>query len=309
MGISGKDRLKKMRSEAATAGDIAAPTAVPHIFRALSDRSERTDVQELELTAIQVDPDQPRKYIDEVKLRELAASIKEKGVLQPILVKRVGEGQFRIVYGERRYRACQLLGQTTIKAIIKDSCEDSQEIALIENIQRENLNPIEECMGIKKLMEKKGYTQEEVAIILGKDQPSISRALKIAEFVIASPDAAEITTGSRVGMEHLLIAAGQKSVDEGTALLKQIVSNKMSVARAREASKKQNPSTVLLDEKNVIKKLHSLRKNVDLSFMETVSVTNTSKYQHELETTMAHLETAKTRIQEEITRITTPGIG
>ena len=307
----GKDRLKKLMAQAGGTGvpaESSAPAADAHIFRVLAVRSDRPDLADIELTAIRADPDQPRKYFDEVKLQELAASIKEKGLLQPIIIKRVGEGSFRIVCGERRFRACQIAGNTTIRAVIKDDCEDSAEIALIENIQRENLSPIEECMGIRDLINKKGYTQAEAASILGKDQPSISRAIKIAVFIAKVPDKSKIdalvhNSGHKVGIEHLLIAASEETVEGGIAVLEQIIENKMPVSKARGTVRnKLSP----LNETGLLKKLNSIRKGLDLSFIGSVKVSDTARYRQELETTLEHLEKTKGKIREEISRITEP---
>ena len=134
-------------------------------------------ITELDVEKIAPNPDQPRKYFDEKSLQELADSIEAKGLLQPILV-RVGEGDtYVVVAGERRYRAHKLLNRPTIAAII--TAGDSDEIALIENIQRENLQPLEEAEALQRLIDTHGYTHEEVARVVGKARNTITSLLSI----------------------------------------------------------------------------------------------------------------------------------
>jgi len=146
----------------------------PEMFGASADLPR---ISELDIEKIEPNPDQPRKYFDEESLKELAASIESRGLLQPILV-RVGEGDtYIVVAGERRYRAHKLLNRATIAAIITSG--DSDELALIENMQRENLTPVEEAEGIKRLIEKHGYHHEDAARIVGKARNTVTSLLKI----------------------------------------------------------------------------------------------------------------------------------
>jgi ParB/RepB/Spo0J family partition protein len=131
----------------------------------------------------QVSPDdgQPRKRFDKEKLEELAASIKSKGVIEPITVLYSDNGQYRIITGERRYKASKMAGLKEIPCIIRQVSEqDILTIQLIENLQRENLNPVEEALALKKLMDN-GTKQKDAAKLIGKSQPYISQSLKILE--------------------------------------------------------------------------------------------------------------------------------
>jgi ParB family chromosome partitioning protein len=129
---------------------------------------------------IKPNPDQPRKQFTEESLRELAASIKEKGVLQPILVEQVADQEYAIIAGERRYRAAKIAGLTKIPVIIKSFSETEKlEISLIENIQREDLTPIEEAQAYKHLLELAKITQEELAEHLGKNRSTIANSLRL----------------------------------------------------------------------------------------------------------------------------------
>ncbi|MGI6552393.1 MAG: ParB/RepB/Spo0J family partition protein [Bacillota bacterium] len=136
----------------------------------------------VELPIDQVEPGdfQPRQSFDQEKLLELASSIKEHGVVQPIVVRRTAEGRYRIVAGERRWRACKQLKLPTIPAIIKDySDREVTEIALIENVQREDLNPLEEAAAYKALLEEYDLTQEQLSQRIGKSRSFIANMLRL----------------------------------------------------------------------------------------------------------------------------------
>ncbi|MGB4141104.1 MAG: ParB/RepB/Spo0J family partition protein, partial [Limnochordia bacterium] len=128
-----------------------------------SDTLNRNLVSQIEVDKITANPFQPRKHFDQEKLEELAESIKNHGVLEPIIVRRAG-GEYQIVIGERRWRACQLAGLATVPAVVKElSDREMTEMALIENLQREDLNAIEEAEGYQILIDEFSLTQEEVA--------------------------------------------------------------------------------------------------------------------------------------------------
>ncbi len=134
----------------------------------------------LSISEIEPDRGQPRTKFTEEALAELEASIREFGVLQPLLVRPMSDGSYKIVAGERRYRASRRAGLTEVPVIIKSLTDaEAAAIALIENLQREDLNPIEEAAGIRKLIEEYGYTQEEAAEKLSKSRPAIANALRL----------------------------------------------------------------------------------------------------------------------------------
>ena len=136
-------------------------------------------VRQISVDAIQPNPYQPRRTFNEENLRELADSIKEKGVLQPVTVRAVGQG-FQLVAGERRWRATQIAGLTEIPALVRDlSDREVMEIALIENLQREDLNPIEEAKAYGVLIQEFQLTQEEVAQAVGKGRPTVANRLRL----------------------------------------------------------------------------------------------------------------------------------
>ena len=128
-------------------------------------------ISKLRISLVDPKRDQPRKYFDKEALEQLAASIAENGLLQPILVREYAEGRYQIIAGERRFRACKLAGLAEIPAIVLDRTDrDVAQIALIENIQREDLNPLEEAMAYKSLAEEYGMTQEELSEKIGKSR-------------------------------------------------------------------------------------------------------------------------------------------
>ena len=137
-------------------------------------------VFELELKKVYPNPNQPRKIFDEVSLNELASSIKANGVIMPIVVNKDSEGQYMIIAGERRFRASKIAGKTSIPAIVKEYDERQvKEISLIENLQREDLNPIEAATAMKQLMEDYGLTQEELSNRIGKNRSTIANTLRL----------------------------------------------------------------------------------------------------------------------------------
>lgn len=144
-----------------------------------SSGKEGEAVIELKISEIRRNPYQPRMEFNEDKLRELADSIETHGVIQPIVVRKAVKG-YDIVAGERRYRACRMLGRETIPVIVKEMTDtEMMELAIIENLQRENLNPLEEAMSYRQLMTTLNITQNEVAERLGKSRPYIANMLRL----------------------------------------------------------------------------------------------------------------------------------
>ena len=187
-----------------------------------------------------VDPksDQPRKYFDKEALEELADSIRENGLLQPILVREYGDGRYQIIAGERRFRACKLAGLTEIPAIILDRDNKSvAQIALIENIQREDLNPIEEAMAYKSLKDEYDMTQEELSERIGKSRSAIAnsiRLLDLPESILAMVAARELSVG------HARTLLGVKDPEDMILLAQFAAEQDLSVRQLEEQVKKIN---------------------------------------------------------------------
>jgi len=146
---------------------------------AQNQENEQT-VDEINIEDIYPNPDQPRKNFDEAAMAELADSIREHGVITPIVLTKRDDGKFMIIAGERRYRAAKRAGLYTIPAVVRDySDREIKEISLIENLQREDLNPIEAAVGMKKLMDDYKLTQDELAQRIGKSRPAIANTLRL----------------------------------------------------------------------------------------------------------------------------------
>lgn len=134
----------------------------------------------LSINEIQRNEDQPRKTFDEGALQELSDSITQHGVLQPLLVRPLPQGGYQLVAGERRWRASRMAGLKEVPVVIRELSDvETMEIAIIENLQREDLNPIEEAEGLQALIDRCGFTQEEVAVSVGKSRPAIANALRL----------------------------------------------------------------------------------------------------------------------------------
>ena len=154
------------------------PPPSPVMTEKADDTGER--VIYINLSAITPNPNQPRKTFDDDSLNELAESIKSQGVIQPIIVEEYAPGKYSIIAGERRFRAAQIAGLNTIPSIIKSFGEiQRMEVSLIENVQRENLNPIEEAFAYQYLIQKSGYTQEEVARKVGKSRSAVTNSIRL----------------------------------------------------------------------------------------------------------------------------------
>ncbi|MBQ0104938.1 MAG: ParB/RepB/Spo0J family partition protein [Armatimonadetes bacterium] len=156
-------------------------------------------VQKIPLDLIDPNPYQPRKQFDERKMADLAESIKKHGVLQPVLMRKKNDGRYELIAGERRFRASKIAGQAYIPANVKVlSDQESLEIALIENIQREDINPIETAMGYRRLMDEFNYTQEDLSKVIGKSRSAIANTLRLLSLpnnAIAMITAKQLTEG------------------------------------------------------------------------------------------------------------------
>lgn len=137
------------------------------------------DISTLRISEIEPNKNQPRKSFNNETLKQLADSIREHGVLQPLIVRSIASGDYMIIAGERRWRAAKMAGLSEIPVIIRDDLSEEQamQIAMIENLQRENLNPIEEALGYKELIDKFGMTQDKLAQVLGKARSSVANSL------------------------------------------------------------------------------------------------------------------------------------
>ena len=195
-------------------------------------------VQTLRILDIEPKQDQPRKYFDEDSLNQLAESIKQHGLIQPIIVREVGGGFYQIIAGERRWRASRIAGLTDIPAIIIDAdALKAAELAIIENIQREDLNPYEEAQAYRSLMTQYSLTQEEVASKVGKSRSAIAntmRLLDLPEEVLEMLQAQDISAG------HARALLGLKDKDAIIDTAHKILIRSLSVRDTEDLVKKMN---------------------------------------------------------------------
>ena len=201
-------------------------------------RATGTSVREVEVGRIRPNPAQPRRHFDENALVELAASIAERGVLQPIIVRPSGDG-FELVAGERRWRAAQRAQLHRIPALVRDmDSGTSAEIALIENVQRENLSAIEEAQGYQELTSAHGHSQEQVGKLVGKSRSHVTNLLRLLEL---PADVQEMLLRGDISMGHGRAIA---SAPDPSALAKEIVAGGLSVRQAELRAKLAKPGAV-----------------------------------------------------------------
>ena len=195
-----------------------------------------TRIETLPLREIEPDPGQPRKTFDDETLAELSASIAEHGLLQPIAVRPRASGGYLIVAGERRWRASRMAGLTEVPVIVKDvTDEQAMELALVENLQREDLDPVEEAVGIRELMDRCGLTQEQAARKLGKSRSALAnslRLLNLPETVLELLKSGFITIG------HAKVVLGLPTPELQAEAAQMIADNQLNVRQAEALCKK-----------------------------------------------------------------------
>ena len=199
-------------------------------------------IQEIPIGELDPNPDQPRKTFDEDTLRLLADSVRDQGVLQPLIVVAASNGRYRIIAGERRYRAGRMAGLETVPCIVKDlDIVRQMEISLIENLQREDLNPVDAARGIRALMQQCGYTQEKVASRLGKSRPAVANLIRL----LSLPE--EVTEMVRDGLltaGHARVLAGLTDAAEQIRLARLAADEGLNVRQLEALAakrKKQDP--------------------------------------------------------------------
>ena len=181
----------------------------------------------LPLEEIVPNKEQPRKTFDETALEELAESIRQHGVLQPLLVRPLPGGGYQLVAGERRYRASRIAGLREVPVVIRELSDvETMEIAIIENLQREDLNPIEEAEGLQALIDRCGFTQDQVAASVGKSRPAIANSLRLLKL---PPEVREMTKSGTISAGHAraLVTLGAR---QQQAAAETVVKDALSVA-------------------------------------------------------------------------------
>ena len=201
-----------------------------------------TSIQEIPVGELDPNPDQPRQSFDQESIGQLADSIRDQGVLQPLLVVPASGGRYRIIAGERRYRASRIAGLETVPCIVKDIDVIRQmEIALIENLQREDLNPMEAARGIQALMKQCGYTQEKVSARLGKSRPAVANLLRLLSL---PEEVTEMVRDGLISAGHARVLAGIRDPEEQIRLAHRAADEGMSVRRLEQlaSAAKEKPA-------------------------------------------------------------------
>ena len=200
-----------------------------------NDSEDENSSVTLRISEIEPNRSQPRKEFDEKALSELAESISQHGLLQPLLVRPLTLGGYQIVAGERRYRACRMAGLTEVPVIIRElSDTETMEIALIENLQREDLTPLEEALGYKALMDEHGFSQEEVAQSVGKSRPAVANALRLLKL----PESiAEYLKNGRISAGHARALLTLENEEQMKTVAEEIVGKDLSVRQVEKLCK------------------------------------------------------------------------
>lgn len=272
--VSLEDVVPVVREEAV----VEAPVEVSRIEEPAVQAEETPTIEEVierklnevPLDAIEPNPDQPRTNFKREELEELADSIAKEGLLQPILVRSIGEGKYQIIAGERRWQACQLLDLKTVPVTIKDADDmKALELALIENLQRSDLNPIEEAYGYRRLMERNSMSQADVAQAMSKGRSTIANALRLLDL---PEDAQQLLFEDKIQAGHARAILSIPTREGRHKLTKRLREQKMSVREAEQMARllagKPNPNAVHRDPmpaayKSVAKTLRDvLKRNV-----------------------------------------------
>jgi ParB family chromosome partitioning protein len=220
---------------------------------------------------------QPRNKFNKAKLQELADSIKKHGLAQPILVAAsIVPGEYEIIAGERRYRASKIADKKDIKAIVKQSADDKQrfDLALIENIQREDLNPIEEAKAFKRLIEEFEHTHEQIAEVVGKERSVISNTLRL----LSLPEDIQILiTEGKITSGHGRMLAGIEEEDQIRAIVDKILNEKLSVRAVEKLASGLKPEKKISKQKKQEVELVHLKEEIQRKLGTKANISGTSK--------------------------------
>lgn len=237
---------------------------------------EGETIVELEIAKIDNNPNQPRKTFDPTALDELAQSIKLYGVIQPILVTPRGD-RYLIVAGERRFRASKLAEKKTIPAIIKDLSESEvKEIALLENIQRQDLNPIETARGMKELMDEYGWTQETLSERLGKSRPNIANTLRL---LTLCPEVIDLIEKGKLSAGHARSLVVVTNPEVQIKLANQVMNNRLTVRDMEKAVKEVDNANkkVIKTKPTLSMELKEFINNMERRFSTKIDIKGNEK--------------------------------
>lgn len=199
------------------------------------NEAQKFSPNEIDINLIEPNPDQPRTNFNQDELNELSSSIKKDGLIQPILVREAEDGKYQIIAGERRWQASKLAGLTTVPIRIKEVDDDKAlELALIENLQRSDLNPIEEAYGYKRLMDRRKMTQADVAQAMSKGRSTIANALRLLEL---PEEAQQLLFEDKISAGHARAILSVNSREGRESLTNKIIENKLSVRDAESLAR------------------------------------------------------------------------
>lgn len=243
--------------------------------------SGSSSIGEIEIEKIFANPNQPRRDFNEEALRELADSINELGVIQPITLRKMEDDTYQIIAGERRFRASQLAGKSTIPAyILKADDENTMEMALIENIQREDLNPLEIALAYQQLIEQHNLSQEQLSKRVGKGRATIANFLRLLKL----PGTIQVALKEKkIDMGHAKALLSLDSHSDQLNIFHDIEKNGYSVREVEEIVRnvKERQGVAVADKKNVARKqdaeYHQLKKHLTQFFQTPVQLTCSAK--------------------------------
>lgn len=235
------------------------------IFMENESEDSRSTVT-LKISELQPNRDQPRREFDEKGLAELADSISQHGILQPLLVRPFLDGGYQIVAGERRYRAARMAGLTEVPVVIRDlSDSETMQLALIENLQREDLTPVEEARGYRQLMDNYGLKQEEVSRVVGKSRPAIANTLRLLEL---PEDILKLISDGKLSAGHGRTLLAFKNPAEMEKAARLASTEDISVRELERLAKKSNKALENADVQKIYEKKLSYYGEVELALKE-----------------------------------------
>lgn len=231
-------------------------------------------VTKLDINCIQPNHDQPRKLFDEAQLAELAESIKLHGVITPLAVREIADGHYKIIAGERRFRAARMAGLTELPVVVLDIDElNAMEMSLVENLQRENLNPIEEAEGFRALIERYGMRQEDVSVRVGRSRSAVANSLRLLEL---PPEIKEFVTSGKLSAGHCRALLSLPNAKMQIAAANKIISSGLSVRQAESLVKKMKIEKSIKNNKD-IDYAHELSRNLSSKLGRGVKISINSK--------------------------------
>lgn len=242
----------------------------------LNDVEEQNvQTNEIEISLIDRNTDQPRKNFEPASLQELSNSIKQHGVIQPIIVTKKGT-RYMIIAGERRFRASKMAGLKTIPAIVREyNAQEVKEIGLLENIQREDLNPIECALAMKELMEKYSYTQESLADRLGKSRPMVANTLRLLNLC---PEVIEMVASGKLSAGHARCLVVVTDPEIQLRLAKIAVNKKVTVRDLeKEVKNMQNPKAQKPAPKKLSLEMNDFVSSLERKLSTKVAIKGTEK--------------------------------